>query len=160
MLKNIFIKKLIIATSIAIALIIFINSCSKSPKCWGENKNKGIIEKSADIRCEPMQDIHEFAITDDSSYKKVFTNRLTGELTCDLPSFDFEKYTLLGQYADGQCETKFIREVFKEESLQRYHYKVTVKNCGACKSSAYSYNWVLVPKLENGWTVSFEVDEK
>jgi len=135
-------------------------SCSKSPKCWGNNKNKGIIESSIQIDCEAATDLENFIIEDDSTYQQVFSNSVNYQLNCTLPSIDFNTYTLLGLYATGACEVKCIREVSQNDNEQKYHYKVTVKSCGACLKEVYSHNWITVPKLPEGWTVTFEIEEK
>ena len=135
-------------------------SCSKSPRCWGDDKNKGIIENSIRINCEPTIGQQEFVITNDSTFEQVFTNSITGQLNCTLPPIDFNTSSLLGLYAAGQCEIKFIREVKRHESEKKYHYKVEVISCGTCKSEGYSYNWVTVPKIPEGWMVTFEVKNK
>lgn len=128
------------------------SACSKSPKCWGDNKNKGIINSSIRIDCAP--DGEQFIISDDSTYVNLFPS------SCNLPTIDFNTNSLLGLYAEGGCELKFIREVSQLDNEKKYHYKVTVKSCGFCKKLAYSYNWVTVPKLPSGWTVTFEINEK
>lgn len=135
-------------------------SCSKSPRCWGDNKNKGIIENSIRINCEPTIGQHEFIITNDSILRQVFSNSPSGQLNCTLPLIDFNSSSLLGLYASGQCEIKFIREVSHNEREKKYHYKVVVISCGTCKSEGYSYNWVTVPKIPEGWMVTFEIKNK
>ena len=147
----------ILLTTILVIGISF--SCSKSPKCWGKDKNKGIIESSIRIDCEPAFDQQEFIINDDSTFKQTFTNAITGQLNCTLPTIDFNNYSLLGLFADGQCEVKFIREVTRQEQEEKYHYKVIVKSCGFCKRNGYSFNWVTVPKIPNNWTVTFEKED-
>ncbi len=136
-------------------VIVFTFGCSKSPKCWGDDKDKGIIEKSISItrepRCLPKFHQDNYVITNDSAYIETFPT------DCDLESIDFNKYSLLGQFASGGCKVKFIREVIQNKNY--YHYKLTVKNCGTCKSLAFSYNWVLVPKIPKGWNITFELLE-
>ena len=131
-------------------------SCSKNPKCWGDDKNKGIISKDIklDLVCNPLTNQTEFIILDDVTFFQTFDS------TCTLPSIDFNKESLLGYYAEGGCEVKYIREVTFVESEKKYHYKVTIKDCGSCKKLQASYNWVTVPKLPNGWTVTFEMKKK
>ena len=132
------------------------SSCSNSPKCWGGSINKGIIESSVVIACEPVSSILTLIIDNDSIYQETFFNLQSGQFNCTLPVIDFEEHTLLGQFASGQCETKYIREVSQIDEDKRYHYKVIVRSCGTCKKEGYSYNWVTVPKLPAGWTVTFE----
>ena len=147
--------KLLISTVLIIGAFL---SCSKSPKCWGDNKNKGIIENSIRIDCEPASEQQEFVITNDSIFEQVFTNPFTGQLYCTLPVVDFNNYSLLGLFTTGSCEIKYIREVNRNESEQNYHYKVVVKSCGTCKKESYSYNWVTVPKIPDDWNVTFDID--
>jgi len=141
-------------------LLLFIAtySCSKNPRCWGDNKEKGIIENSVIVKCEPAASQDNYIINDDSTFQQLFTSNTTP--ICEVPVIDFTNYTLLGLFTTGGCETKYIREVTKIENENKYHYKVTVKSCGYCKVESYSYNWVTVPKLPNGWTVTFEVKNK
>ncbi len=145
--------------SIFFFLLLF-NSCSKSPKCWGEDKNKGIIINSIRIDCEPTILKENYVITSDTAYQQIFTDTLTGEPHCLLPTIDFNNYSLLGVRTTGQCEVKLIREVISLDDENKYHYKLTVKSCGLCKSMTYTDNWVTVPKLPSGWTVRFEIVEK
>lgn len=150
-------------TKLLLAIIFVIGisfSCSKSPKCWGGDENKGIIENSFSIDCEPISDQQEYIINDDSTFTQLFTDTISGQLKCTLPVIDFNNYSLLGFFADGQCEVIFIREVSREEDDENYHYGLNVKSCGTCKSYAYSYNWVSVPKIPDNWTVTFEKEDK
>ncbi len=146
-------------------LVIFIvsgisYSCSKSPKCWGNNKNEGIIQGSVRIDCEPLQGEQNYIIKDDSAYIQTFTDQITNQLSCTLPSIDFTTKSLLGLFATGGCEVKYIREVTSIDNESKYHYKVTVKSCGTCQKESYSYNWVTVPKIPEGWDVTFEIENK
>lgn len=134
----------------AVIFILSFNSCSKSPRCWGSDKNKGLIIESVNIPCTLVKEGKEFVVNDQATYEAMF------ESSCVLPSIDFSTFTLLGQYAKGGCETKYIREVEKK-SNGKIHYRVKVKECGFCKVLRYSYNWVLIPKVERPEDISFEI---
>lgn len=127
---------------------------------WGENKNKGIIINSLSNACEPITIQDGFLTNSADAYQQLFWDTISGQTICDLPPVDFESNTLLGLMASGQCEVKYIREVEEMKGEKRYHYRVTIKSCGLCKMEVYSYNWVVVPKLPDGWTVSFKTIEK
>jgi hypothetical protein len=146
--------------TILVGLLVLFYSCSKSPKCSGNDKNQGIINHSIDIECVPVKLQENYTITTDSAYRKIFTDTGAAQNFCNLPAIDFNSYSLLGQPASGQCEIKMIREVSRLDSENRYHYKVIVNSCGLCKKESFSDNWVIVPKLPNGWTVTFEVKEE
>ncbi len=133
---------------------MLVGGCSKAPRCAGNDENAGIIFSSIQIGCEPTTLLENYVIASDSAYQQTFTDGI-----CNLPTIDFNTYTLLGARASGQCEIKVLREVTSVEARREYAYKITVKSCGLCKKLAYTDNWVLVPKLPNGWAVTFEVVE-
>jgi len=137
--------------TIVIACVsLFFTRCSQSPKCWGNDKNNGIIESSVEVPCSGA--LHdELTINSEAEFKS------NVDSTCTIPSIDFNENTLLGVRTTFGCNAKFIREVTKDEVNHLYNYKVIVKECGACKRLGISYNWVLVPKLPQDWRVSFKV---
>lgn len=155
-------KNIILSSSVTLLIYWFILSlpaCSKGPKCWGKDENQGIIDHSIiiDPNCEfnfLNGTAGEFVITEDTLFTQTFSN------ACSLPDIDFTKFTVLGIETSGSCETKFIREVTRLTSEKKYLYKVTVKECGLCKKLSVSHQWVVVPKLPIGWTVSFETIHK
>ena len=155
-------KQSIIISSLLIIIVAIIStSCSKSPKCWGNNKTKGIIESSILIDCEPLTGEENFVIQNDSAYFYTFNDSINEKISCnDLPAIDFSTQSLLGLYATGGCEVKYIREVTSFDNEKKYHYKVTVKSCGACMREVYSFNWITVPKIPEGFIVTFEKENK
>ena len=141
-------------------LSVCLCSCLKSPKCWGDDRNKGIIHSSVELACFPVIHQEKYVITSDSAYQRTFTDATTRLPVCTLPPIDFDVNTLLGIRTYGQCRIKVIRKVTKAEGENNYHYSVTVRSCGRCKSLAITDNWVTVPKLPDGWTVTFQTEEK
>ena len=137
-----------------VAVLAFALSCSQSPECWGPDRNEGIIVRSLEIGCFPALAKRHYVITSDSAYRRVFSGSAA---ECDLPAIDFSLHTLLGVEASGGCEIKVIREVVRVESERRYRYKVKVRECGICKKLAVARNWVTVPRIQEDWTVSFEI---
>lgn len=144
--------KALIHFSVFLVLALFIGSCSKSPKCWGKDKNEGDISESIKITCPPSSG-DRWVINNQSAYQQTFDS------ICVLPLIDFNNYTLLGLETTGDCETRYIREVIREDNGET-HYKVIVKSCGTCKKIAISYNWVTIPKIPDNATVTFEIVEK
>jgi hypothetical protein len=150
---------------ILILVLAILNSCSKSPKCWGEDENKGIIVKDYSTRDFPMcieayvSEHQQMIITSEEELAGIVDSNCVnipeaGYSTVP-PDIDFNTNSLLGFWATGQCETKFIREVSANETDQKYVYEITVKECGTCKSERYDPNLVLVPKLPDGYSVDF-----
>lgn len=73
-----------------------------------------------------------------------------------LKKIDFKNKTLLGYRICGSgCETIFNREVLLDEANQKYVYKVLVKEVGACEPLRCDMNWVLIPKIPEGYFVEF-----
>jgi hypothetical protein len=157
--------------SLCITLIIFgfIISCSKSPVCWGDDANNGIIEKCYDAHdfpacVESCVNEHENLIIRSAVELSSLTDSNCNNLpeagySASPPEIDFNEYSLLGFWATGQCETKFIREVIKNETDKKYTYRIKIKDCGTCKSERYDANLVLVPKISDGFTVDFVIED-
>ena len=101
-----------------------------------------------------------YLITNDSAYQALLSGNAFDSTSCDAPNIDFDKYFLLGLYTSGQCNVKTERVVEEVKEKSKYHYQVKVKSCGSCKVAITSYNWVLVPKLPDNWTVTFDVINK
>lgn len=72
-----------------------------------------------------------------------------------IQSIDFERYSLLGLYADGSCDVIFDRNVEQDVKNKKYIYTVSRTLCSNCERHEYSMNWVLVPKLPTGYVVEF-----
>ncbi|KKM87198.1 hypothetical protein LCGC14_1271400 [marine sediment metagenome] len=144
-------------------LILFLASCSKSPLCWGDDKNKGLIVSEVNINLAGCLDQDnntgkQYIIDSNEEYYSLTENSNYCD-SSDLPYVDFGKYTLLGQYATGGCEVKFIREVSYNSETQEYLYSIIVRDCGACQSMRYDMNLVLVPKLPENSNVKFIIKE-
>lgn len=142
---------------IGLILLVFSFACSKSPKCWGDDKNKGeIIERVKLPGCFVQSTLNDgdFIIRD-SSDLAIFEDCLPEGF-----EIDFEKYSMLGRQTEFQCNAKFIREVKIDHNTKEYNYSITIKECGVCKSLGVSDNLVLVPTVPLDYSVKFEVDYK
>ncbi len=73
----------------------------------------------------------------------------------NISTIDFDRYALLGLYADGACDVIFDRNVEQDTQNKKYIYTVSRTLCNSCERHEYSMNWVLVPKLPTGYTVEF-----
>ena len=147
---------------ITLLTITSLCSCSKSPLCWGDDKNKGLIASTVNINqlnCGSQDQVDEkqYVIDSDEEYYGLISNYIYCD-SSDLPEVDFVKYTLLGQYATGGCEVKFIREVIDNPDSKEYIYSIKVRDCGSCQSLRFDMNWVLVPKLPEYYNVRFEIN--
>ena len=145
---------------LVISFLFLINTgCKKSILCDGEDKNKGIIVSAPSILCFPDSAQDNYIIRDESTYRLMFNSSPTSLPTCSLPTIDFNNFDLLGLPAEGSgCDIKYIRNVKRVENKQKYEYSVKVRTCGLCKMLGTSDNWILVPKIPEGWSISFEVE--
>ncbi len=163
------VKSFILFFSSIILIAYLFTSCRKG--CFvKKDKNKGIIVSEYNFgECFnnfPLSGFiaDELVVEDDSTFQLLaidlrynFTNR--PECKTAVPNaIDFSMHTLLGKYATGQCGVDFIREVTEDVANHRYIYTIKVLECGLCKAARISMNWVLVPKLPQGYTVKFEVE--
>ena len=73
---------------------------------------------------------------------------------------DFSKYSVLGKNAVESCRVVFDRNVTKHAAQQKYIYKITVIHCGDCQKLATNMNWVLIPKIEDDFSVEFVMEFK
>lgn len=158
-----------IFNSIFILLLYFQNTGCQKPCLSSDDKNSGIIVSEFEIgsscftlgRSSSYPMVEEFVIDNDSAYKSwIDTVNIFYNPQCSsavTPSIDFTKYTLLGKYAEGGCEVKFVREVIQDDLQKSFIYTIGVDECGICKKLQFSWNWVLVPKLPQGYSVKFIV---
>ena len=165
---------------VIIAICFSLNSsCSKSPECWGSDKNKGLIEKNytwsdypAFIQHYVQQNDHLIIIDttellnilDSTYYNQYDSSDLwytdydieKHELIAFYRDIDFKKHSLLGFWAVGKCEADFIREVEKNEAEKKYIYSIKVKECGWCMAARIDPNVVLIPRIEDDYSIVFE----
>jgi hypothetical protein len=147
-------KHLLLLTTI----LCFLLGCGKNKKCNQEDTFSGIVLQQLDISGDPnyaaagVRFSSGFLITNDSVYKAAFHH------TTNLPFIDFTQYDLLGNAGGGYCKISFHKEVTADFAAKNYHYRLIVYSCSTYHpKGCSSYNWVLVPKLPQGWTVTFEV---
>ena len=72
---------------------------------------------------------------------------------------DFTQYSLLANYADGQCRAIFERNVIRDVMNKKIHYSIYINDCGTCKKNVGHRNLVLVPKIPDGYEIVFSVTE-
>ena len=93
-----------------------------------------------------------------TSSENIFDLEVSFDGGATYDTIDFNKYTLLGKYASGQCKAVFERDVSKIVSEKTYWYKIKVLQTGNCEINIESMNWVLIPKMEDDYTIDFQVE--
>jgi hypothetical protein len=142
-------------TILLLFIFVLFSSCRKD--CPGDSFSKGIIiqEISFGPCIPPTLPQTEYIIDNDTVYQQLLSNSVCSGYT--LPAIDFAQYTLLGKYATGQCKVEFHRQVTKDDAAKTYNFTIYVCDRGICKKAAIGMNWVTVPKLPQGYTVTFTV---
>ena len=145
-------------------IILSINACNKDDCGKLNSSNSGIIISSftPSNECARLDEYNEtYIIRTQQEYDSLkIINR--NEDTCTvlkLNPVDFEKYSLLGFEGCGNCQVAFRRKVTENASLKKYIFSLKVLECGDCKKLSCAWNWVLVPKLPDNWTVDFIEEE-
>ena len=101
-------------------------------------------------------------IQDTNTYYNVFnTNNLTN-YNCDtvsLPDIDFNTYSLLGILTIGSgCSADYKRKIFKDISNKKIIYSISIEYSGLCEMLIYNWNFTLVPKVPDEYTVDFQLE--
>lgn len=139
---------------ITVTILITAFGLQSCLKCKGDDVNQGIIVSSYNGRCvaNPEGIVLNSLSDVDSVY---YGNRDW----CPIDSsFDFNSYTLLAIETYGSCNMKTIKNVERNDQLQKYLYHVQVEDCGCFnKRLDTDHNAVVVPKLPVGYTVEFVV---
>ena len=155
-------KDLIILFVCLFVLGASFNSCEKSEDICstGTDINLGLIIMDYDFgSC--FSDVgmlqQQYVIKDEATFAELgfLPNNTPACAEAEPTAIDFSRYSLLGMYAEGTCSVFYTREVTKEEAIKKYIYKVSTQECGFCERLAFSMNWVLIPKIEEGYSVEF-----
>jgi len=113
---------------------------------------------SIDIRCLSFDKLNNNYVIDDSiSYNQLLQTRWE-YWDCpnyQLPLIDFTQYTLIGYMTKtGPCEIK--RTVYKNDSQRKYYYLINITITSWDKILVVNDNWLLVPKINPGYTFVFD----
>lgn len=137
-----------------LSLFLLFLSCNKNEEtCESVIENNGIIESSVNFPCDEPFYIGNFVIDSDEDLDSV----MNLDIACTRPDIDFTQYTMLGKYAWTEDKGSYYRNVEIDSTNLEYDFTITVKTCGECNCLSQNMNWVLVPKLPEGWSVEFKL---
>ncbi len=142
-------------------VMIFAISCNTDNNCevpkqiigTGEIVSNALV--SQPLITWEMKD-NEHVIRTDS--ENIFNLKVSFDNGNNYDSIDFDKYTILGKYANEKCKVTFERHVTKDDTQEKYFYNIKIHQCGTCKTNWESMNWVLVQKIPDDYNVSFTVE--
>lgn len=161
-------KKIIILISI-LAVIICFTSCVNSNPCKGcdempeETDGTGLIvglgqktyhDTSYYINDKPIW----YGIVDVITSEEHNTNKIKH---INGTSIDFSKYSVLCMGSQGGgCDIRYMRDVSVDKEAKKYTYTVTMLECGGYEVLLNpSDNIVIIPKIEDGYTVEIQLKE-
>lgn len=146
------------------AALLTIYSCEKSPKCWGKttvNEGEIIADTSLCTNCTILTNENEgYVVNSDRDLWNLYYKNFGNNGVCELRTFDFSKYSLLGMTTVASCKYKIKKEVTVNDEEKAYYYDIVLKECGNCDERHYLPNWVLIPKLKDGYKVIFRSSMK
>ena len=152
------IKRFFILSLFASTLILISSSCKKCTVAES-NENTGIIVKGAIIYPKTgylTQDLSTTHFTSASNYIDQFEVSFDGGQT-RVP-VNFGSYDVLANPMTIKCKASIERDVSIDNINSIVTYKVTATTCSSCENERYIENYVLVPKIASGMTVSFDSD--
>ena len=161
-------KKIIILISILVVTICFA-SCVNSDPCKGcdempeETDGTGLIvglgEKTYHDSSYMINNIPIWYGLVDVVTSETHNTSKIRHLNGD--SIDFSKYSVLCMGAQGGgCDIRYMRDVSVDKEAKKYTYTVTMLECGGYKVFLNpSDNIVIIPKIEDGYTVEIQLKE-
>jgi hypothetical protein len=152
----------IIVGFIAVVAMAFI-SCEKATNCWGKTVvNEGEIMADTTIcnNCNFIANEEKGVVINTTlDMQRVFQKYYQYKVGCELNTFNLDKYSLLAMPVFTTCKYKIHKNVTIDDSEKKYIYEITVDECGSCEESNYHANWVMIPKLKSGYSVTFIVNK-
>ena len=164
------IKPKFIIYLVSLLTLILLLSCNKivqDDNHKGEKALQAIYDPPFYFSCFSFELIpNEVVINDSVSYKALEDSMLVRTFPgCDTAHFvhiDFNTNTLIGKKIGmGVCDS-ICREIVADTVQKKYIYTIRHKQfVGGICGGAYkiSMNWVLVPKLPDGYKVEFDYSE-
>lgn len=129
------------------------------------NKDYIVIEgwEVIDIAACMYFDNESYVIDDTTSYHALLNNGIIDTAVCagyTLPPIDFSRKTLLGHHTSiTGCDIFYERELLANPKDKTYTYSIQIKSEKSCSEFAIidHYNWIVVPKIPEAYSVNFEV---
>lgn len=156
-------KKIILLISI-LAVIICFTRCVNSDPCKGcdempeETDGTGLIVGLGQKTYHDNSYYTRYGIVDVITSED--HNILKIKHLNDTP-IDFSKYSVLCMRSQGSgCDMRYMRDVSVDKESKKYTYTVTMLECGEYKVFLNpSDNIVIIPKIEDGYTVEIQLKE-
>ncbi len=137
-------------------LVAFVlGSFSSCKKCTvaEEDSNTGIIVQDVIIYPQVgyLANVTGVHITGNNLYADEFLVSWDGGVT-KVP-VDWTSYDILANPMTINCKASFVRDVEYNNAASIVNYVVTATTCSSCENERFVENFVLVPKIANGYSV-------
>lgn len=137
------------------------NSCKKctvgdADKNTGQIVDKVVIYPASGYLTSNLNG--NYHITGASNYADDFEVSFDGGVTKQ--PVDWNTYDLLANPMLVSCKASFIREVTYNYGTSTVFYNVIANTCESCDPERFVENWVLVPKVPEGFSVYYDTEIK
>ena len=79
----------------------------------------------------------------------------------EFPVIDFSQKTLLGKsFTGGGCSSEVKKKVLRNDKGREVIYSINVSFKGTCEMGISHNNFILVPKIPEGYIVKFEINSR
>lgn len=152
--------------------LLFFVACQRivPAECDGfENAFQGDIIRTVADGCWPELNFTQSAtkqwvVTRKSQWDSIWTDYSHKfSNTCDTPSVDFTKETVLAQSHGTRHGFKNIHKVSHDDNAKKITYIIQDYNCNKSRNTTQEYSTgyhiVVIPKIADGFTVDFSIKE-
>jgi hypothetical protein len=151
--------KIFTVALLSLALGFFISSCSKKCSVSFTDTNTGEIIPNAIVNAKSSYLTGEmdsnYLINANHPYAYQFTMNLNDADSS--VAVDYTQYSVLGYPILTSCDASFERSVSIDTVNQNVTYKIIVNQCSDCESSILYENYVLVPKIPVGYSITHDI---
>lgn len=157
-------KDLLVILSMIGLFVISVAGTKDEPEMDFSDKHLGLITANlsfGDCFVEAGMNGTQWVVRNEAEYEKLAFHFLS-KTDCEastVPDIDFEAYSLLGVLSVTDCNSIYSREVVELHEVKQFIYSVNVEWAGSCDGLVTQRNWVLVPKIPEGYTVNFYVND-
>jgi len=147
------IKRSFVLSLFAIAFLFVANSCNK---CTIANTNEetGVIVKGAIIYPKSgyiTSEVSSYHFNGTGNYANSFEVSFDGGQT-RVP-VNWGSYDILANPMSVNCKASILKDVTVDTINGIVRYNATATTCKSCEQKRYIENYVLVPKINSGYTV-------
>jgi len=148
--------------------IVLLTSFNNCPDVTSHNNSSSdstyITFSEIKIECITSKD-NNFILKNEQEYQKLLTENLSDHLKCQsykLPSVDFNLNTVVGAITScGGCsEPEVLKKIIKIPVEKKYLIQILMIQKGLCKINFTHKSWLLLPKIEEDYSVEFIINKK